>query len=141
VEDGGRDQEDARPEDQGDRDLRARAGVHRPFGSVNIEFENPITADEAREILREAPGCLVVDKHENGGYITPLECAGEDATYISRIREDATIENGLNMWVVSDNLRKGAALNAIQIAELLVLKHCRCQGIHPQARQQCRALL
>ena len=88
--------------------------------SVNIEFENEITAEKAREILREAPGCLVIDKHENGGYITPYECAGEDATYISRIREDATIENGLNMWVVSDNLRKGAALNAVQIAELLV---------------------
>jgi len=88
--------------------------------SVNIEFENELTADEAREILREAPGCLVVDKHENGGYVTPYECAGEDATYISRIREDATVENGLNIWVVSDNLRKGAALNAIQIAELLV---------------------
>ena len=88
--------------------------------SVNIEFENEITADEARDILREAPGCLVVDKHENGGYVTPYECAGEDATYISRIREDATVENGLNIWVVSDNLRKGAALNAIQIAELLV---------------------
>ena len=88
--------------------------------SVNIEFENEITADQARDILREAPGCLVIDKHENGGYITPYECAGEDATYISRIREDATVENGLNIWVVSDNLRKGAALNAIQIAELLV---------------------
>ncbi len=88
--------------------------------AVNIEFEDPITADEAREILREAPGCLVVDKRENGGYVTPLECAGEDATYISRIREDPTVENGLNIWVVSDNLRKGAALNAIQIAELLV---------------------
>jgi aspartate-semialdehyde dehydrogenase len=88
--------------------------------SVNIEFENPITADEAREILREAPGCLVIDKHEDGGYITPYESAGEDATYISRIREDATVENGLNIWVVSDNLRKGAALNTVQIAEVLV---------------------
>ncbi len=88
--------------------------------SVNIEFEKEITAEEAREILREAPGCLVVDKHENGGYVTPYECAGEDATYISRIREDATVENGLNLWVVSDNLRKGAALNAVQIAELLI---------------------
>jgi aspartate-semialdehyde dehydrogenase len=88
--------------------------------AVNIEFEDPISAEEAREILREAPGCLVVDKRENGGYVTPLECAGEDATYISRIREDPTVENGLNIWVVSDNLRKGAALNAIQIAELLV---------------------
>jgi len=90
--------------------------------SVNIEFENPITADEAREILRDAPGCLVVDKREDGGYITPLESAGEDATYISRIREDSTIENGLNIWVVSDNLRKGAALNTIQIAELLIAR-------------------
>ena len=88
--------------------------------AVNIEFEKPITADEARDILREAPGCLVVDKHENGGYVTPIEAAGEDATYISRIREDVTLDNGLSMWIVSDNLRKGAALNAIQIAELLV---------------------
>ena len=88
--------------------------------SVNIEFEKPITADEARDILREAPGCLVIDKREDGGYITPYETAGEDATYISRIREDATVENGLNMWVVADNLRKGAALNAVQIAEVLV---------------------
>lgn len=90
--------------------------------AVNIEFENPITADEAREILRDAPGCLVIDKREDGGYVTPLDCAGEDATYISRIREDQTIENGLNMWLVSDNLRKGAALNAVQIAELLVAR-------------------
>jgi aspartate-semialdehyde dehydrogenase len=88
--------------------------------AVNIEFERPITADEAREILRNAPGCLVIDKREPGGYVTPYECVGEDATYISRIREDATIENGLQMWVVSDNLRKGAALNAIQIAECLI---------------------
>lgn len=88
--------------------------------AVNIEFENEISADEARDILREAPGCLVVDKREDGGYITPYEAAGEDATYISRIREDSTIDNGLNMWVVSDNLRKGAALNTVQIAELLV---------------------
>ena len=88
--------------------------------AINIEFEKPITADEARDILREAPGCLVVDKHEDGGYITPYESAGEDATYISRIREDQTIDNGLNIWVVSDNLRKGAALNTVQIAELLV---------------------
>jgi aspartate-semialdehyde dehydrogenase len=88
--------------------------------AVNIEFEQPITADEAREILREAPGCLVVDKREDAGYVTPYECAGEDATYISRIREDQTLENGLSMWVVSDNLRKGAALNAVQIAELLL---------------------
>ncbi|HRP77621.1 MAG TPA: aspartate-semialdehyde dehydrogenase [Aquamicrobium sp.] len=90
--------------------------------AVNIEFEKPITADEAREILREAPGCLVIDKREDGGYITPHESAGEDATYISRIREDPTIDNGLNIWVVSDNLRKGAALNTVQIAELLVAR-------------------
>jgi aspartate-semialdehyde dehydrogenase len=88
--------------------------------AVNIEFANPITADEAREILRNAPGCIVIDKREAGGYATPYEAAGEDATYISRIREDATVENGLAMWVVSDNLRKGAALNAIQIAECLI---------------------
>jgi len=88
--------------------------------AVNIEFEHPITADEARDILREAPGCLVIDKQEDGGYITPYEAAGEDATFISRIREDSTIDNGLNIWVVSDNLRKGAALNTVQIAELLV---------------------
>src|SRR5262245_19811789 len=88
--------------------------------AVSIEFENPITADEARDILRNAPGCLVIDKREDGGYVTPYECVGEDATYISRIREDATIENGLQIWVVSDNLRKGAALNAIQIAECLI---------------------
>ncbi|MBV2144996.1 aspartate-semialdehyde dehydrogenase [Falsochrobactrum sp. TDYN1] len=90
--------------------------------AVNIEFEKPISAEEAREILREAPGCLVIDKHEDGGYITPYESAGEDATYISRIREDITVENGLALWVVSDNLRKGAALNTIQIAELLVAR-------------------
>src|SRR6195256_1137683 len=88
--------------------------------AVNLEFASAITADEARDILREAPGCLVIDKREPGGYITPMEAAGEDATYISRIREDATVENGLAMWVVSDNLRKGAALNAVQIAELLI---------------------
>jgi aspartate-semialdehyde dehydrogenase len=88
--------------------------------AVNIEFEQPISADEAREVLRESPGCLVVDKREDGGYVTPVECAGEDATYISRIREDPTLENGLSLWVVSDNLRKGAALNAVQIAELLL---------------------
>ncbi len=87
--------------------------------AVNIEFEKPISADEARDILREAPGCLVIDRREPGGYITPHEAAGEDATYISRIREDPTIENGLNLWCVTDNLRKGAALNAVQIAEVL----------------------
>ena len=88
--------------------------------AVNVEFERPITVEEARKILRAAPGVLVIDKHEPGGYITPHEAAGEDATYISRIREDATVENGLTFWCVSDNLRKGAALNAIQIAETLI---------------------
>jgi len=88
--------------------------------AVNIEFEEPISAEEAREILRHAPGCLVIDKREPGGYATPYEAAGEDATYISRIREDPTVDNGLVLWCVSDNLRKGAALNAVQIAECLV---------------------
>ena len=88
--------------------------------AVNIEFETPISAEEAKNILREAPGCLLIDKHEPGGYMTPHEAAGEDATYISRVREDPTIENGLSLWCVSDNLRKGAALNAVQIAEVLV---------------------
>jgi aspartate-semialdehyde dehydrogenase len=88
--------------------------------AVNVEFERPITAQRARAILREAPGVLVVDKHEDGGYITPIECAGEDATYVSRIRKDPTVEHGLSLWVVSDNLRKGAALNAVQIAECLI---------------------
>lgn len=99
--------------------------------AVNVEFENPVTAEEATDILREAPGCLVVDKREPGGYITPYEAAGEDATYISRIREDTTVENGLSMWVVSDNLRKGAALNAIQIAEVLINRKL----IQPKARK------
>ncbi len=88
--------------------------------AVNIEFEKPISPERAREILREAPGCMVIDKREDGGYVTPVECVGDYATFISRIREDATVENGLNIWVVSDNLRKGAALNTVQIAELLI---------------------
>jgi len=88
--------------------------------AVNIEFEQPLSADEAREILRKAPGCIVIDKHEPGGYVTPYESVGEDATYISRVREDPTIDNGLVLWCVSDNLRKGAALNAVQIAEALI---------------------
>ena len=117
VEDDGRDQEDPRPKIK----LTATC-VRVPVfighsEAVNIEFEKPITADEARDILREAPGVLVIDKREPGGYITPHEAAGEDATYISRIREDSTVENGLVVLVVSDNLRKGAALNAVQIAE------------------------
>ena len=93
--------------------------------AVNIEFEKEITADEARAILREAPGVMVVDKREAGGYVTPVECVGDYATYVSRIREDSTVDNGLSLWVVSDNLRKGAALNAVQIAELLGRKHLK----------------
>jgi aspartate-semialdehyde dehydrogenase len=88
--------------------------------AVNIEFDNPITADEARDLLREAPGLSVIDKREPGGYATPVEAAGEYDTYVSRIREDVTVENGLSIWVVSDNLRKGAALNTVQILETLV---------------------
>jgi aspartate-semialdehyde dehydrogenase len=88
--------------------------------AVNLELEKPLSAEEAREILREAPGCMVVDKRESGGYVTPVECVGDFATFISRIREDATVENGLAMWIVSDNLRKGAALNTVQIAEALI---------------------
>ncbi|AQS48897.1 MULTISPECIES: aspartate-semialdehyde dehydrogenase [Thioclava] len=87
--------------------------------AINIEFEEFLDEDEARDILREAPGIMVVDKREDGGYITPVECVGDFATFISRIRQDSTIENGLNIWCVSDNLRKGAALNAVQIAETL----------------------
>ncbi|MCR9145916.1 MAG: aspartate-semialdehyde dehydrogenase [Rhodobacteraceae bacterium] len=87
--------------------------------SINIEFEDFLDEDEARDILREAPGIMVVDKRESGGYVTPKECVGDYATFISRIRQDGTIENGLNLWCVSDNLRKGAALNAVQIAETL----------------------
>ncbi|QJF49862.1 aspartate-semialdehyde dehydrogenase [Roseobacter ponti] len=87
--------------------------------SINIEFEEHLDEDEAREILREAPGVMVIDKREDGGYVSPVECVGDFATFISRIRQDSTIDNGLNLWCVSDNLRKGAALNAVQIAELL----------------------
>ena len=87
--------------------------------SINIEFEEHLDENEARDILREAPGIMVIDKREDGGYVTPVECAGDFATFISRIRQDSTIDNGLNLWCVSDNLRKGAALNAVQIAELL----------------------
>ena len=87
--------------------------------AINIEFEEFLDEDEARDILREAPGIMVIDKREDGGYVTPIECVGDFATFISRIRQDSTIENGLNLWCVSDNLRKGAALNAVQIAEAL----------------------
>jgi aspartate-semialdehyde dehydrogenase len=91
--------------------------------SINVEFEREISAKEAQAILREAPGVMLVDKREDGGYVTPVEAVGEYATYVSRVREDPTVENGLNLWCVSDNLRKGAALNAVQIAELLGRKH------------------
>jgi aspartate-semialdehyde dehydrogenase len=88
--------------------------------AVNVEFERPLSADEARAILKSAPGIGVVDHRVDEGYVTQVEAAGEDKVYVSRIREDATIENGLSLWVVADNLRKGAALNAVQIAEKLV---------------------
>ena len=88
--------------------------------AVNIEFEDHLDEDEARDILRESPGIMVIDKREDGGYVTPVECVGDYATFISRIRQDSTIDNGLNLWCVSDNLRKGAALNAVQIAEVYI---------------------
>jgi aspartate-semialdehyde dehydrogenase len=91
--------------------------------AINIEFENEISATQAQDILREAPGVMLVDKREDGGYVTPIECAGDGATYVSRVREDPTVDNGLTLWCVSDNLRKGAALNAVQIAELLGRRH------------------
>ena len=87
--------------------------------AINIEFEEFLDEDEARDILREAPGLMVIDKREDGGYVSPVECVGDFATFVSRIRQDSTLENGLNLWCVSDNLRKGAALNAVQIAEVL----------------------
>ena len=93
--------------------------------AINIEFENELSAEDAQRILREAPGVMLVDKREDGGYVTPVECVGEYATYVSRVREDSTVDNGLSLWCVSDNLRKGAALNAVQIAELLGRRHLR----------------
>ncbi|MDB6453983.1 aspartate-semialdehyde dehydrogenase [Falsirhodobacter sp. 20TX0035] len=116
-----------------DKDIRVTATCVRVpvfvghSESINIEFEDFLDEHEARDILREAPGILVVDKREAGGYVTPIECVGEYATYISRIRQDSTIDNGLNLWCVSDNLRKGAALNAVQIAEVLG-KRCLKKG-------------
>ena len=91
--------------------------------AVNIEFENEISAPTKRGASCARRRAMVVDKREDGGYVTPVECVGDYATYVSRIREDPTVENGLSLWVVSDNLRKGAALNAVQIAELLGRKH------------------
>jgi aspartate-semialdehyde dehydrogenase len=93
--------------------------------AVNIEFENEISAKKAQSILREAPGVMLIDKREDGGYVTPVECVGDYATFVSRVREDSTVDNGLALWCVSDNLRKGAALNAVQIAELLGRKHLK----------------
>ena len=93
--------------------------------AITIEFEREITAEQAQDILREAPGLMLIDKREDEGYITPVECVGDGATYISRVREDPTVENGLVLWCVSDNLRKGAALNAVQIAELLGRRHLK----------------
>ena len=93
--------------------------------ALNIEFESEISAQEAQDILREAPGIMLIDKREDGGYVTPVECVGDYATFISRVREDSTVDNGLSLWCVSDNLRKGAALNAVQIAELLGRRHLK----------------
>ena len=93
--------------------------------AINIEFKNEISAKQAQAILREAPGIMLYDKREDGGYITPIECVGDGATYVSRVREDPTVDNGLSLWCVSDNLRKGAALNAVQIAELLGRRHLK----------------
>jgi len=93
--------------------------------AISLEFEKEISAEQAQDILREAPGCMLVDKREDGGYVTPVECVGDGATFISRVREDPTVENGLALWCVSDNLRKGAALNAVQIAELLGREHLK----------------
>ena len=93
--------------------------------AINIEFERELSASQAQDILREAPGIMLVDKHEDGGYVTPVESAGDGATYVSRVREDPTVDNGLSLWCVSDNLRKGAALNAVQIAELLGRRHLK----------------
>ncbi|MBT8426509.1 MAG: aspartate-semialdehyde dehydrogenase, partial [Erythrobacter sp.] len=91
--------------------------------AVNVEFHDEISAKDARKILRESPGIMLVDKREDGGYVTPVECVGDYATFISRLREDPTVDSGLSFWCVSDNLRKGAALNAVQIAELLGRNH------------------
>ena len=93
--------------------------------ALNLEFEREISAKQAQSILREAPGIMLVDKREDGGYVTPIECVGDSATYVSRVREDPTVDNGLSLWCVSDNLRKGAALNAVQIAELLGRRHLK----------------
>ena len=101
--------------------------------SINIEFEEELSAEDAQRILRESPGVMLVDKREDGGYVTPVECVGDYATFISRVREDSTVENGLSLWCVSDNLRKGAALNAVQIAELLGRRHLKKDRVLEEA--------
>jgi aspartate-semialdehyde dehydrogenase len=98
--------------------------------SVNIEFEKPITAEQARDLLEGADGITMYDDHKDGGYCSPMECAGEDAVFISRLRQDTSVKHGLAMWIVSDNLRKGAALNAVQIAEALIEEH----GLAPKKK-------
>jgi aspartate-semialdehyde dehydrogenase len=93
--------------------------------AINIEFEKELSAEQAMDILREAPGVMLIDKREDGGYVTPIECVGDGATFISRVREDPTVDSGLSLWCVSDNLLKGAALNAVQIAEVLGRRHLK----------------
>ncbi len=121
AEDGGRDQEDhGRPQHRGDGHLRARPGAERPLRGGQPQFARPLSVERARELLAAAPGVQVIDDPESKVYPMPIVASGQDDTYVGRIRRDPTVENGLNMWVVADNLRKGAALNAVQIAELLV---------------------
>jgi len=93
--------------------------------AITVELEEELSARQAQKLLREAPGVMLVDKREDGGYVTPIECVGDYATFVSRVREDPTVDNGLALWCVSDNLRKGAALNAVQIAELLGRRHLK----------------
>lgn len=93
--------------------------------AITVELERPLSVARAQAILREAPGVMLVDRREDGGYVTPVECVGDYATFVSRVRKDPTVENGLSLWCVSDNLRKGAALNAVQIAELLGRRHLK----------------
>src|SRR3546814_14943589 len=107
--------------------------------ALNIEFERPITEEQARKALAAQPGCIVVDHRANEGYVTPAECAGEDAVYVRRIRSDPTIDNGLSLWVVSDNLRKGAALNTVQIAATLVKAYLRSEE-RRVGQEGCRPL-
>ena len=121
MEDDQRDPQDSRrTQFAGDRDHRARAGFFSHSESVNVETEKKLSAAETKRILREAPGVIVADEPENNVYPTPIDATGKDATYVGRIREDDSVVNGLNLWVVADNLRKGAALNAVQIAEILI---------------------